>query len=118
MNWRTLILLVVALSLFSPFVDASICAPTSCCAEMESCRGHCECPPKQTCSVAKPTTVDQQTVARGAQVSPRVQIELFTLALDPISALESDRHSLAWLPESPPPKPAQPPQARLCLWLI
>jgi hypothetical protein len=118
MNWRALILLVVALSIYAPFAGQSTCAQPSCCAQMHSCCGHCSCPPKQTCSVAKPAAIDQQTLARTAQLPPRVEVELFTLALDRAQGFQSDRHVLSRLPESPPIDTSQASQARLCLWLI
>jgi len=72
----------------------------------------------QTCSVSKPVTMDQQAVARTASVSPRVEVELFTLELDRLFVSRSGRSTLFRLPESPPLDNSQPPQARLCLWLI
>jgi hypothetical protein len=118
MNWRALILAVVALSVYSPFVNDSFCAEPSCCAQMESCCDHCDCPGKQSCSVAKPVTVDQQAIARAAELAPRIFVELFTLSPARVVTLAAHQQSLSWLPESPPPKPAQPPQSRLCVWLI
>ncbi len=118
MKWRTLMHLAVALSVFAPFAGQSYCAAPSCCAQMHSCCGHCPCQPKQTCSVTKPATIDQQTLARAAQLSPRVDVALFALALDRVQIFQSARHALARLPESPPLDTSQKPQARLCLWLI
>jgi hypothetical protein len=85
---------------------------------MDSCRGHCGCTPKQTCQVSRPVTLDQQAVARTAQVSPRIELELFTLGSYRLTALTSGRRELSRLPESPPLDTSQPPQAILCLWLI
>jgi hypothetical protein len=110
--------LVVALSIYAPFAGQSSCAQPSCCAQMHSCCGHCSCPPKQTCSVAKPVPVDQQTPARTTQLSPRVEVELFTLTLDRAQVFQADLHVLSGLPEAPPIDTSQASQARLCLWLI
>ena len=118
MNWRALILAVVALSVYAPFVKDSFCSEPACCAQMESCCDHCACPAKQACTVAKPVTVDQQALARTAELTPRITVELFTLAPARAATLTLDQLSLSRLPESPPPRPAQPPQSRLCVWLI
>jgi hypothetical protein len=111
-------LLVVALSVFAPFAGQSSCAQPSCCAQMHSCCGHCPCPPKQTCSIMKPVTIDQQTLARTVQLSPRVDVELFALSLNRAQVFQSGRRILARFPESPPLDTSQKSQARLCLWLI
>ena len=118
MNWRVLIFLVVALSIYSPFVNDSICAQPSCCAQMESCCDRCACPAKQSCTVAKPVAVDQQAVARTAELSPRIWVELFTLMPTRLATMPAAQRSLTRLPESPPPKLGQPPQSRFCVWLI
>jgi hypothetical protein len=117
MNWSALIVVVAAL-VYSFFANLTTCAEPSCCAQMEACCGHCACPAQQTCSVAKPVAIDQLAVATLVALSPRVAVELFTLHFDPLSALTSDRHPLAWMPESPPPDPGSAAQARLCVWLI
>jgi len=118
MNWKALILLVVALSVYAPFAGESFCAAPSCCAQMQACAGHCNCNPKQTCRVSKPVTVDLQILAQTTQASPRVEIELFTLSSDPLRSLAVERHSVSFLPESPPLDTSHKPQSRLCLWLI
>jgi len=118
MNWRALIFAVVALSVYSPFVNDSFCAAPSCCAQMESCCDQCACPVKQACSVAKPVVVDQQAIARTAELAPRISVELFSLVPARLATLAADQRSLSRLPESPPPKLAQPAQSRLCVWLI
>jgi hypothetical protein len=86
--------------------------------QMDSCSGHCQCAPKQTCHVSKPITIDQQALVKTAQLSPRVDVELFALGSNHLAAFNTDRHALSWLPESPPTDTSQPPQAILCLWLI
>jgi len=111
-------LLVVALSLSAPFAGQSFCAAPSCCAQMHSCCGHCPCQPKQTCSVTKPVPIDQQTLARTAQLSPRVDVALFTLALDRAQVFQSDLDGFSQVAESPPMDTSQKFQARFCLWLI
>jgi hypothetical protein len=120
MTWRALILFVGALSIYAPFAsaDPSPSTESSCCAQMDSCRGHCGCTPKQTCQVSKPGALDQQAAARTAQVSPRVELELFTLGSCRLAAFASNHRELSRLPESPPLDTSQPPQAILCLWLI
>jgi hypothetical protein len=118
MNWKALTLLLVALSVYAPFAEVSVCTGPSCCAQMQACAGHCNCNPKQTCSVVKPAAVDQQVVAQTVQVSPRIEVELFTLSSDHLGSPELQDQSLSRLPESPPLDTSQKPQARLCLWLI
>ena len=118
MNWRALILLVVALSVYAPFVGDAAPAESSCCAAMQACSGHCNCKPHQTCSVSKPVTVDQQILARTTSLAPRVEVELFTLAVSPLSALEIGHDSFSKIASSPPLDTSQRPQARLCVWLI
>jgi hypothetical protein len=117
MNWRILILVLVALSVYAPFEATSFCAKASCCAQMQSCCNHCACPQRQSCRVTKPVTIDQQIVANAAQVSPRILLELFTLFPPRLDVLESSHDRLSWPPESPP-QSAQHQQAVLCLWLI
>jgi hypothetical protein len=118
MHWTALIFFTVALSVYAPFAGESSCAEPSCCAQMHSCCGHCHCPMRQSCSVARPVTLDQQAPVRIAQVSPRILVALFTLASFHLSARESERHLVASQPESSPPRASPSPQARLCLWLI
>jgi hypothetical protein len=118
MHWAALILLTVALSVYAPFAGETTCAAPSCCAQMMACCGHCHCPPQQSCSVAKSVTPDQQAPVRTAQLSPRVDIALFSLASFELSASDSERHLVDSHPESPPPKASASPQARLCVWLI
>ena len=118
MHWTALIFLTVALSVYAPFVGEASCAEPSCCAQMSSCCGHCHCPLRQSCSVAKPVALDQQAPVRLAQLSPRIQVVLFTLAAFHLSARESERQLVSSQPESPPPRPSLSPQARLCVWLI
>jgi hypothetical protein len=62
--------------------------------------------------------MDQQLLAKAAEVSSRVDVALFTMLLDSAKASQSRQHLLARLPESPPLDTSQKPQARLCLWLI
>ncbi len=118
MNWRALILLVVALSVYAPFVGDSMAAEPSCCAQMMACSGHCNCNPKQACHVAKPVTTEQQIVTRATALAPRVDVELFTLALGHFSTMELDRPAFFKFASAPPLDTSQRQQARLCLWLI
>ena len=118
MHWTALIFLSLALSVYAPFAGETACAEPSCCAQMMACCGHCHCPPQQSCSVAKPVTLDQQAPVRIPQLSPRVEVALFTLPSFHLSPSLSERRLGDFQPESPPPKVPSSPQARLCVWLI
>ncbi len=119
MKWSALIILVTALSVYSPFASTQSCEESSCCTQMEACCGHCVCPATTaSCGVAKPAPLDQQAMARTAQAPARTEVMLFSLTFNHLSISFSATHHVAYLAESPPPKPAQPPQSRLCVWLI
>jgi hypothetical protein len=118
-KWYTLILLMTALSVYSPFVNASSCAASSCCVQMEACCGHCACPEDQSCSVAKPAPLDQQAVARTAHAPDRTERLLFSLSYNhlTISLSAISRHG-PLVSDSPPVDSSRRPRAQLCVWLI
>ena len=120
MPWKAFALLLVLWTTYAPFANAteSACATASCCAQMESCCAHCPCSPHQSCAVTKPVTVDQQTLARTTQLSPRVEVMCFALNYTFTPMRLADRQTLSRRSESPPIDTSQKPQARLCLWLI
>jgi len=112
---KALVLLLMAWTIFCPFATAKECAPTSCCAQMQSCCGHCHCTPHETCRAAQAPAPATQIATERLDLLPRVDVILFALEFHH-PASEFKRASFA--ANSSLLDTSQVSRPRLCVWLI